>query len=318
MAPYKLARLIHPHPDAVAVDIGAGFGLYTFALAEQMAGGTGRVYATDLDEGAVAYLMQEVKERGVKNVIPMQVGDTQAPVYQDNQFDVILIADVIQILEDPVSFLSSLRGRLTPGTGRLWIVSPKPAPDFDPVEFWDFGALRDLVRTHGDKSPLVARLRPEVRQALAGSPEATIPAPLAAQITQDLSRILDDRSFWPEIDGRPRSGRAFFGDHLQYLAGYLNRELDRQNAFAPNAKMSSDAQTMLRLLNRCVIEELLMTRERDRVFYVDRIDGRQHLSRFLGWFHKAVEPILRKAGYEIVKQHEALAYHEVWECKPAQ
>src|SRR5215468_8826742 len=63
----RLAQLMEWKAGTVVADVGAGDGRFSFAAAAKV-GPTGRVYATELDQGKLRELREEVKRRNLANV----------------------------------------------------------------------------------------------------------------------------------------------------------------------------------------------------------------------------------------------------------
>lgn len=318
MAPERVAQLVIPQPGGVVLDIGAGFGLYTFPLG-QATGDAGRVYATDVDPSAIHYLAQEVEQRGVANVVPVRVRSSGLdPFYRQHAFDVILVADLLPTLATPHVFFDRLRPSLKKGTGRLWVINPRADPDFDALEFGDFAALRDLAQAEGARSPIVSRLRAEVREGLASDQLASVPEPLWPQIIEDLNTLLEDPGLWPAVQERVEVGKSYFGPRWQQLGEFLARDLQTQGIFnSSQSTLSDSARQSLRLLNRAIIQEALHTDEWHKVFGLEGMSGDQRKRGFLKLRSSPPLGIFSEVGYELVEEHKALVYHHVWEFRRA-
>src|SRR5713101_8237731 len=57
LSPERVVKLINPSPGSSVLDIGAGYGLFTFPLAKAL-GESGTVFATDTDPLVVDYLKE--------------------------------------------------------------------------------------------------------------------------------------------------------------------------------------------------------------------------------------------------------------------
>lgn len=318
MAPEKVARLINPQPGATVVDLGTGFGLYTFSLAE-VVGEAGTVYATDVDPSALDYIAGQAHERGVANIHPVLVSARGLdPFYRQHTFDAILVADLLPTLPQPHPFFDQLRPSLKADTGRLWVIHPRPEPDFDIREFGDFAAVRDLVRSRGTASPIIGRLRPQVQEALAADLPDGIPEALQRTILEDLNRLLEDSTLWPAIQEQLQPGQTFFHSRLQDLAEYLVRELETAGVFASDPEMLPEGmRPSLRLLNRCIIQEVFKTDEWDRTFHLEGLSGSARKGAFLAVRERPARAVFLETGYELVREHPILVYHHVWEFRRA-
>jgi precorrin-6B methylase 2 len=88
----KTLAALAVQPGMSVADVGAGVGYYAFKLA-RLVGPTGRVYATDRDQYAVAAIWAHRLVRGVSNVVPMHVRSDHLGLAPDS-VDRILIFNV--------------------------------------------------------------------------------------------------------------------------------------------------------------------------------------------------------------------------------
>ncbi|MGD8989703.1 MAG: methyltransferase domain-containing protein, partial [Syntrophobacterales bacterium] len=79
------------------VDLGCGRGEYAIVFAE-IVGLEGLVYAIDVWEEGIASLSEEVKGRGLKNLLPMVANVAQRVPLEDNSVDVCFMASVFHDL----------------------------------------------------------------------------------------------------------------------------------------------------------------------------------------------------------------------------
>src|SRR6202158_3711657 len=127
----RLATLMEWKPGTIVADIGAGDGKYAFAAA-QLVGGSGKVFATEIDEEKLAILRSEVTKRHLANVIVVESkeADTNLPI---ECCDAIFLRRVYHHLTKPAEFDANLVRSLKPG-GRLAIIDFAPRAGLDPVE----------------------------------------------------------------------------------------------------------------------------------------------------------------------------------------
>jgi ubiquinone/menaquinone biosynthesis C-methylase UbiE len=127
----KLAALMEWKPGTVVADIGAGDGSYAFAAVEQV-GGTGKVFATEIDAEKLKALRAEVKKRELQNFIVVESGEavTNLP---EGCCDAIFLRRVYHHLTKPLEFDASLIRSLKPG-GKLAIIDFPPHPEYGKVE----------------------------------------------------------------------------------------------------------------------------------------------------------------------------------------
>jgi predicted methyltransferase len=108
---------------AQVADLGSGGGYFTFRLARAV-GPSGRVYATDVDEGLNDYVAEESAEQGLTNVTTVLAapGDPRLP----EPVDLVFTCNTYHHLENRAPYFRALREtQLAPG-GRVAIVEYKP------------------------------------------------------------------------------------------------------------------------------------------------------------------------------------------------
>jgi ubiquinone/menaquinone biosynthesis C-methylase UbiE len=127
----RLSALMEWKPGTVVADIGAGDGRYAFAAA-QLVGGSGKVFATEINREKLASLRSEVAKRRLANVLILESkeADTNLPAAC---CDAIFLRRVYHHLTKPAEFDASLLRSLKPG-GRLAIIDFPARFGLDPVE----------------------------------------------------------------------------------------------------------------------------------------------------------------------------------------
>ena len=113
-------------PGMVVAEIGAGRGRYVVQLAVRV-GVQGKVYAEDIDAGALAYLEQRCERGGLTNVETI-VGEVDDPKLPDNTLDRIFVISSYHHFDNPVKLLNDARSSLKPG-GKLAIGEWMPSYD---------------------------------------------------------------------------------------------------------------------------------------------------------------------------------------------
>lgn len=114
-------------PGSVLADIGAGSGLASL-MAARRAAPHGRIYAVDVEPGALAFLadrLREEQERGGALAAVETVVADAATVQLPEPVDGLLITHVLHHVEDPIAVLRHCRRLLRPG-GRAVVA------EFDP------------------------------------------------------------------------------------------------------------------------------------------------------------------------------------------
>jgi FkbM family methyltransferase len=117
-APSKAIAALKLAPDAVIADIGAGSGYYTFRLAPLVP--QGRVVAIDIQPEMLAYMKEEMRARGLKNVEP-HLGSVTELKLPDASLDAVLMVDAYHEFDHPAEMLNSIKAALKKG-GRIYLV----------------------------------------------------------------------------------------------------------------------------------------------------------------------------------------------------
>ena len=314
MSPETIVKLVNPRPGSTVLDLGAGFGFNTFRLGQAVGPG-GKVFATDVDSQAIAFLNERVREEGAKNVVPVQVsGHGVDSFYRNHEFDLILASDVITEIRSPETFFDELRPFLKEGTGRLWVVNLRSDPEFTALEFGDASRLRSALNSDGVQATIMHRLSPATRQALQFQATTNTPEPFVNLAIADLNTMLEDPSLWPEIRDQKRP----LNRQDAKLRDVLVRALDKKGAFTAQAAVTAETRHLLRLLNRLVIADLLGSEMWGRAIALNKLSKPQ-LKPLLAplafptfW---GQPPFLEKVGYELVQEHTNMTYCAVWEFR---
>ncbi len=154
------------------LDVGCGLGARTVALGS---GGAAEVLGIDTDAEKLRWARALALTEGVNNVrVALQSASRLAVA--DDRFDVVLLTDVVEHLDDPASALAECARVLRPG-GRVLVafppyLSPWGAhlfghiripwahllfPDRELVETWKSHHLNQVARGEGYCTPLRAR-----------------------------------------------------------------------------------------------------------------------------------------------------------------
>ncbi len=121
-------------PGMSVADVGAGIGYFTLKLSERV-GETGQVYASDIDDTALAFLNERRKEGGLENVTVIH-GREDNPLIPDESVDLVLIVNTIQFVKEKTVFLNNICDSLK-NNGRLVFVQwdaekmDSEAPEWD-------------------------------------------------------------------------------------------------------------------------------------------------------------------------------------------
>lgn len=120
--PDRVVEALKVHDGMRVADIGAGGGYFTFRLARAV-GPDGRVYALDTDGDMRSLVAARAAERGLDQVLPVDVSEDAPNLPED--VDLALIVDAFHHLPSPPDYLRAFADHLRPG-GRVVVVEPVP------------------------------------------------------------------------------------------------------------------------------------------------------------------------------------------------
>ena len=115
-APSKALDALELKPGMVVADIGAGSGYYSTRIAKRV-GPSGRVYATDIQQGMIDILDRRIKSEGLTNITTV-LGGMDDPKLPPASIDLAIMVDVYHELQQPQVFLQRLKETFKPN-GRL-------------------------------------------------------------------------------------------------------------------------------------------------------------------------------------------------------
>ncbi|ADG69996.1 Methyltransferase type 11 [Planctopirus limnophila DSM 3776] len=115
----KLVQLLDLKPNQVAADIGAGSGVITMMMADQV-GPKGKVLAVDIQQEMLDLLADKLNRRNLLNV-DLVLGTEKSPKIAPGTLDLALMVDVYHELEFPYEMMKEMAASLKPG-GRLVFV----------------------------------------------------------------------------------------------------------------------------------------------------------------------------------------------------
>jgi len=103
--PEKLMDAIGLKEGITIADIGAGRGRMTVWFADRV-GEKGKVYANDIDEGALEYLEQRCRKNNIRNV-ELIYGKVDNPMLPEGIVDIAFMISVYHHLEKPVDMMKN-------------------------------------------------------------------------------------------------------------------------------------------------------------------------------------------------------------------
>lgn len=118
--PEKVIAALAIEPGARVADLGAGDGYFVAPLAEAV-GPAGRVYAVEVDAGALRELRARAAGDARVEVVEGALDDPRLP---DGAIDLVFLSSVYHHVEDRVAYFARLRADLAPGA-RVAIVEPR-------------------------------------------------------------------------------------------------------------------------------------------------------------------------------------------------
>jgi len=154
LPPDRIIQALKIREGMEIVDIGAGAGIYTFAIADKL-NGSGHVFATEADMSMIQYLEEKRSKENYKNVSAVFVNPIGVDeFYKSRIFDIIFVSETYTGIIHPEKYFRDIRSSLRKKTGRLFIITFGTAPDFMDIEFGDFKKTIALFRNLGKRSPL--------------------------------------------------------------------------------------------------------------------------------------------------------------------
>jgi ubiquinone/menaquinone biosynthesis C-methylase UbiE len=110
--PDQVMDAIGVKPGMVVAEIGAGRGRYVVQLAVRV-GDTGKVYAEDIDEGALQHLDSRCRRWGLDHVETV-LGEVSDPKLPESRLDLIFVISSYHHFDDPVALMRAARPALKP------------------------------------------------------------------------------------------------------------------------------------------------------------------------------------------------------------
>ena len=129
--PSVLVESIRLKPGDVVADVGAGSGYLSWRMAEKV-GSAGKVFATDIQPEMLTILGENMKSRGLTNVVPILGSSTNSGL-PTNSVDLLIMVDVYHEFDHPYEMMKSLVASLKPG-GRIVFVEYRGEEKWVPIK----------------------------------------------------------------------------------------------------------------------------------------------------------------------------------------
>jgi len=126
-----LVRSLQLKPGQVVADIGAGSGVISILMAEQLLP-DGRVMAVDVQEEMLTRLKQLCESQGIPNVVPVKGTQTSTGL-KPASVDLALMVDVYHEFEFPYEMLNDISKAMKPG-GRVVFVEYRKEDPAVPIK----------------------------------------------------------------------------------------------------------------------------------------------------------------------------------------
>jgi ubiquinone/menaquinone biosynthesis C-methylase UbiE len=146
----RVLQALELAPGRMVADIGAGSGLFTRAMAKQVAPGI--VYAVDINPNLLSHIEESAQDGGLDNVETILAAEDDPRLPE--ALDLIFICDTLHYIDKPEQYLTELHAHVRAG-GRLAIVDffrnwPPMSNQFSPeqLESWMKSAGFERVAKH--------------------------------------------------------------------------------------------------------------------------------------------------------------------------
>lgn len=127
----QLVGALDLKPGQVVADIGAGSGVISLLMAEQV-GPKGTVLAVDIQQEMLDALAVHCKQNNVTNIEPI-LGTTTSPNLKPGTVDLVIMVDVYHEFDMPFEMLSAISRSLKPG-GRIAFVEYRKEDPAVPIK----------------------------------------------------------------------------------------------------------------------------------------------------------------------------------------
>jgi ubiquinone/menaquinone biosynthesis C-methylase UbiE len=111
--PEKVMEVTGVKPGMVIGEVGAGHGYFTFWLSRGVGEG-GKIYANDIDSGALAAIERRRAGEKITNIETI-LGTVEDPRFPAGSLDMVFMVNAFHDLDRPVELLANLLPALKPG-----------------------------------------------------------------------------------------------------------------------------------------------------------------------------------------------------------
>ncbi len=112
--PDEIMDAVGVQPGMTIGEPGAGTGYLTFHLARRV-GETGKVFANDIDESSLEVIRERSRREGIGN-IEIVVGETEDPLFPEQNLDLVIMVYVLHCLDRPLEFMENVKQYMGPDT----------------------------------------------------------------------------------------------------------------------------------------------------------------------------------------------------------
>ena len=314
VATARFMELVALKPGMTVLDIGTGTGQFAFEFAERLRG-TGRVFATDIDNGCINRVTGEARRRRLDNLYPVLVNAKGVDeFYGRHRYDLVTLVHVP--IPDRTAYLATMRSYLK-DDARLIIVVYKRAAPFSPEDF--AGHFPELVRElslEPAESPFSRGLRESTRQLLMRRDTAAEPGEaLRNAVVEDFNRMLSDVQFGLNfIDGRVIRDDVAFTPAEKSFADYLLVFLIEEGVFY---KRAGETSNPLRVSTPSG-KETRVAQRFNKLLFLQRFRRQLDKDRL---FKPGLTPRIRdefeRAGYRLENDHrDIMPFEDVLVFRP--
>jgi protein-L-isoaspartate O-methyltransferase len=308
----KVVAALDLKPGMTILDIGAGTGQQSYALAAALHG-TGQVDATDIEPRLVDYVNAQARLKKLGNLrAHLVAAQGFDPFYAKRRYDLILMWEVYNYLNDRPDYYRRLLGSLNPGGRVVMVEAEQMSPlgrGFFREDFSDWDGFVAALKREPDASPFGAALNKPLRGLFAKGPSSDDPR-LVRTVLFHLDRLLEVRFYKQFSDGlHLKPGLELTPDERTQAEWMLHRlTLDHVDA-REFPRLEFQLMNMMGLLNKL----LVIAHYRPYL----RFEGRSPYwssGPEASWYlrHDGHVREMEAAGFHLTDQKPLVPYQAVW------